>query len=473
MKSLIQSTFILIAVLASTMGAEDVIRFAQVGETVKLVPQPPNPQRHYVIWHFHDLNSPYLGSANSFGGKTISENESWKKWLSMEGYSLVISNIQEAHFGKFIFKMTSSDLQSPFFQTFRIIKVDVTMKPPSLLLPEDSLSLTCTVGVQMPNKPSIQWLNAQGQKVTTRNGLHTSRVTGQDNGQWTCVVTSNNKEQKIPVSVKVADFSPAPSHKYTSTSSSLSIPCSILSNIWEQLKTKDIEEVKWDFFPQAFSGPVSRDGQKLFSLSLEDPLTWKKDQNRGLSPAPDVKNGNLSLTRIRGKENDRGSYECSIKFKGGKILKRTVHVDVLQIIASPGTEMILGQMVNLSCTTGSPLPSDVQLKWFPPEKPSVSIPDHHSARLTIPEVGSGHSGKWRCELWQSNIRLTSAVVKLSIVEPKMNVWMVVIICSTAVIIILLVVVAVSIRRRRQRRMRHLRHQVCQCKNPKPKGFYRT
>lgn len=88
------------------------------------------------------------------------------------------------------------------------------------------------------------------------------------------------------------------------------------------------------------------------------------------------------------------------------------------VISSAGTDLISGQQVNLSCSIGRPLPSELRVKWFPPTRSSQPslLSDHHPAHLAIPEVGTGDGGKWRCELWQNNTRLTSAVITLKIGE---------------------------------------------------------
>ncbi|GLD63811.1 uncharacterized protein AKAME5_001539700 [Lates japonicus] len=139
-----------------------------------------------------------------------------------------------------------------------------------------------------------------------------------------------------------------------------------------------------------------------------------------------------------------------------------------------GTELISGQPLNLTCSTGNQLPPNMLLKWSPPKQSSLSPlkSDHHPAKLTIPQVHTGDEGNWGCALWQGSKQLTSAVITLKI-EPKLNVWILVTICSAAVVVILILILVFIFYRRRQRKMRHLRHRLCQCKNPKPKGFYRT
>lgn len=89
------------------------------------------------------------------------------------------------------------------------------------------------------------------------------------------------------------------------------------------------------------------------------------------------------------------------------------------VISSPGTDLISGQQVNLTCSLSYPVPSDLQVKWLPPEQ-SQMFPlrsDHYPANLSW-EVGTGDGGKWRCELQQNGTWLTSAVIMLKIGERR-------------------------------------------------------
>lgn len=88
-------------------------------------------------------------------------------------------------------------------------------------------------------------------------------------------------------------------------------------------------EGHWQFFPSSTSS-LSSEPQRLFSLSLEDPVSWKPHETRGLTPVSDLKNRNLSLGRRRGDGGDRGDYVCTLKFNNSLTLKRTVRVNVLE-----------------------------------------------------------------------------------------------------------------------------------------------
>ncbi|XP_060905254.1 CD4-1 molecule isoform X2 [Labrus mixtus] len=470
MKNFIQAILILSAVLTSSTKAEEVV-YAQVGDTVTLKLRN-HLHENYLYWHFGDENGPRLAWGNPLGGKEFTNTAHWKTKLSDDS-SLIISDIKQENFGTFVCKFFPENK----ILTYRLLKINITVDQASPLVPGEHLTLTCIADTS-PNvqSPAIHWLNPRGEKVETNQGKHKVRVTSQDHGQWTCVVTNNKKETQAKTSVTVVDLSPAPSNpQYTSKSSPLTVPCSFPAHIsWEQIKAVGLQEVNWHFDPQPGSNRVSGYPQRLFFLSLDDPPTWKKDQDRALTPVLDLKKGLLSLTRKQGREDDKGDYLCSMKVRDGVFLNRTVHVKVLQITSSAGTKFISGQQVNLSCSVGEPLPSSLRLKWVPPEQSSLPslTPDHHPAHLTIREVGAGDGGRWRCELWQGNACLTSAVITLKI-EPKLSVWMLVIICSVTVIIVLLLMLVFIICRRRKRKTSRLRHRLCKCKNPKPKGFYRT
>lgn len=88
------------------------------------------------------------------------------------------------------------------------------------------------------------------------------------------------------------------------------------------------------------------------------------------------------------------------------------------VIPSPGAQLTSGQQLKLSCTTGEPLPPDMQLKWVLPKTSPQLLTDQHSANLTFPEVRTADSGNWRCELWWNNISLVSAVITLQIGENR-------------------------------------------------------
>ncbi|KAI3361156.1 hypothetical protein L3Q82_013360, partial [Scortum barcoo] len=395
--------------------------YTQVGDTITLHPSGVvDLRKHYVNWFFGGKE---LAWSNPLGNKqvTVTDEPFINRLSFSEDYSLIIKNIAQEHFGIFTCAVKTG-ISSKMTISIQVLKVTVTMNPPYPLLPEESLSLVCNAQIPQSNKmPQIHWLNPQGEKMTNNNGQLTVIANAQHNGKWTCVVTNNGKENEAKISVTVLDLSPASSHsQYTSISSPLNIPCSIPDHIsWEQMKAKGIRGVHWSFRPKTGTIPTTDDDpQRLFFLSLEEPMTWKANKTKGLTPVANPKTKNLSLTRSKGREEDRGDYVCTLEFKNGVTLNRIVHVEMLQITLSPETNLISGQQLNLTCGLGHPLPSDLQLKWFPPEQSSLPslTPDRHPAHLTIPEVGTGDSGKWRCELWQNSTSLSSVVIVLKIGE---------------------------------------------------------
>lgn len=462
MKNFIQSIFILTLLPRLTTGAEEVV-YSQVGDTITLSPpRDVSCQNDYVYWHFDGEDGVQVAWCNPLGGKGTKTEEcknsdkkectdKWENELSLSGTSLVIMNIKEEHIKTFICKVKSGNSDKSV-AIFKLIKLSVTMNPPSPLLAGDPVTLSCKDETpRVYEKPMIYWLNPQGERISKAS--HSITASGQSNGQWTCVVKNYGKEKRASVSIAVVDLSQAPSSTtYTSGLTNLKIPCSIWPHIsWDQIKKKGIQEVNWDFFPTPSSG-VS---QRLFSLSLNNSMKWNASQSRNLSPAQGLNKGDLSLSRSRGREEDRGAYVCSLKFKNGKTLKRTVLVDVLKMIASPATDLISGQQVNLTCTLGKSLPSDLHLRITAPAQPPLQMwtfardPAHH----TIAEVSTGDGGKWRCELLRNRTQLTSAVITLEI-EHKLSVWMLVIICSAIVIGVLLLILIFILCQRRKVQLNH-------------------
>uniref|UniRef100_A0A7N6AJ67 Ig-like domain-containing protein n=1 Tax=Anabas testudineus TaxID=64144 RepID=A0A7N6AJ67_ANATE len=404
--------------LVTVLGAEEV-RFAQVGETVTLTPTKPNGAR-YLYW------------------SCCNQNE--------------VANL------------------NPIASSWTIAQVDVN--PSSPLLIGESLSVTCNAKTpqNLHRKPEIYLLDPQGGRVKTGPGTNSFKATRQHNGNWTCVVKYNQKQYSATVPVTVLDLSPASSsYQYASYSSPLTIPCSIFPQItMDQIKARGFQEVHWQFYSKPSPSVGAGDPKTLFSLSL-NKLEWKPNRLPSLNPVPAQK-GNFSLTKRPGKKVDTGDYVCTAKFDKDVTLTRTIHVEVLEIIAYPGKNLTSGQQLHLICGIGLNMSSDLQLKWVPPEQSLQSDLVH--ANFTITEVSTRDSGKWRCELWQGSTKLTSEEITLKI-EPKLSAWMLVIICSAAAIVVLLLVLVFILCRRRQRKMRHPRHRLCQCKSPKPKGFYKT
>ncbi|MEQ2162998.1 hypothetical protein GOODEAATRI_025772, partial [Goodea atripinnis] len=89
-----------------------------------------------------------------------------------------------------------------------------------------------------------------------------------------------------------------------------------------------------------------------------------------------------------------------------------------------GSSTDSGHHLNLSCSTGGPLDTNVKVKWFPPKTSSLANTELTSRHLIIQKVSTEDSGRWRCELGlepglgQNRLTLTSAVITLKIGEHR-------------------------------------------------------
>lgn len=456
---------LLVFIVVHGANGDDEIIYVHVGEEVKLNMQQSNPN-YYVRWVFGTENGLELADINYLGRNHVYRDaDIWKNKLFVSPSQLTIKNMQEGNFGTIVCIMSDNKpIKSVSSKTFRLIKVNVSMDVPSPVIPGNYLSLKCNVDNQ--RKLTINWLTPKGSIKNADKGALRQKATSQDNGEWTCVVR-DGKEHKFKIFVSVVDFSSTPVHIYTSTNLPLNVPFLITPDKFVQQIPSKIKEVVWFFNPK-----TSLTQQTIFSVSPNAGRLEQGGQDRELRHENFTKDGHFSLYRNLARTEDRGSYNCSITFDNGYILSRAVVVDVLQIIPSPGTELISGSPLNLSCSTGGPLKSNAEVKWFPPKSSSLANAELPSGHLIINRVGTEDSGKWRCELKQNTTTLTSAEITLKI-DPILTVWMVVTICGAGVILILLTILAFTLYRRRQRKMRQFRHRLCQCKNPKPKGFYKA
>ncbi|XP_008429607.1 CD4-1 molecule [Poecilia reticulata] len=464
MKNLLQFFVCLIIVLEAN-GADDKVIYVRVGDKVELY-SSQLPTSYYVRWFFEREDGPELADTSYLGRKQVNQDsgEIWTSRLSISTNSLTINNMREENFGTIVCMVKDGTTEYKKLK-FHLIKVIVSMKEQLPVIPGHSLSLNCKAETQ--RKRSVYWLKPTGNKATPFQGSVTKTAESQDNGEWECVVKDNGEESRFKFPVSVVDFSSASKYVYTSTNLPLSIPFRITPKEFVQKIPSEIETVEWLFTPITSSSQ-----QTIFSFSPKNGQLKQKDPARELSYKNFTADGSFSLHKNLAKVEDRGTYNCSITFKNGYMLSRTLVIEVLEITPSPGTELISGHHLNLSCSTGGPLETGVTVKWVPPETSSLVKADLLSGHLIIPRVGTEDSGKWRCDLRRNTTTLTSAVITLKI-DPILTVWMIVTICAAGVILILLLVLAFILFRRRQHKMRQLRHRLCKCKNPKPKGFYKA
>lgn len=82
----------------------------------------------------------------------------------------------------------------------------VSKSSESPVLSGESLTLECRAEtLKGLAKPQIHWLDQRGAKVEGSGNTHTIAAAAvQDNGQWTCVVTSGGTISKGEISVSVA-----------------------------------------------------------------------------------------------------------------------------------------------------------------------------------------------------------------------------------------------------------------------------
>lgn len=145
--------------------------------------------------------------------------------------------------------------------------------------------------------------------------------------------------------------------------------------------------------------------------------TWRQQKPKAHLDSDGVKKNNISSACPNG--SFPHAFYASLMFHFFFLLLCSHYSSSTfsSVFPSPGAKVISGQQVNLTCSFGEPLPSGLRVKWVPPERSNLTLltPDHQPAHLTIPEVGEGDGGKWRCELWRDE-KLTFAEITLTIGE---------------------------------------------------------
>uniref|UniRef100_A0A3P9PA98 Uncharacterized LOC103477977 n=1 Tax=Poecilia reticulata TaxID=8081 RepID=A0A3P9PA98_POERE len=438
MKNLLQFFVCLIIVLEAN-GKKHQVIYVRVGDKVELY-SSQLPTSYYVRWFFEREDGPELADTSYLGRKQVNQGNR----LSISTNSLTINNMREENFGTIVC-MVKDDFKFTFPYLCILFFMLVSMKEQLPVIPGHSLSLNCKAETQ--RKRSVYWLKPTGNKATPFQGSVTKTAESQDNGEWECVVKDNGEESRFKFPVSVVDFSSASKYVYTSTNLPLSIPFRITPKEFVQKIPSEIETVEWLFTPITSSSQ-----QTIFSFSPKNGQLKQKDPARELSYKNFTADGSFSLHKNLAKVEDRGTYNCSITFKNGYMLSRTLVIEVLEITPSPGTELISGHHLNLSCSTGGPLETGVTVKWVPPETSSLVKADLLSGHLIIPRVGTEDSGKWRCDLRRNTTTLTSAVITLKIGEHRKR--------EETLLFSLSVFLFCN---SHQHKMRQLRHRLCKCK----------
>uniref|UniRef100_A0A3B5KUQ2 Ig-like domain-containing protein n=1 Tax=Xiphophorus couchianus TaxID=32473 RepID=A0A3B5KUQ2_9TELE len=422
--------------------------YRRVGERAVLN-SPVLPHQYYVSWFFERGPEIEIADVSYFGRKHVNPDsgEIWTSRLSISTNNLIINNMQEENFGTIVyFKFTF-----PYLCILVFMLVSMEEQRP-FLIPGHRLSLNCNA--ETKRRHSVYWIKPAGNKASPIQGSVTKKAESQDNGKWKCVVKDNGKESEFEFFVSVVDFSSASKYVYTSTNLPLSIPFWITPKEFVQKILSNVETIEWLFTPK-----TSSTQQTIFSFSSKNGQLKQEDTASELSYKNFTDGGNFSLHRNLARVEDRGTYNCSITFTNGYVLSRSLVVDVLEITPSPGTELISGHHLNLSCSTGGPLETGVTVKWVPPDTSSLAKADFLSGHLIITRVGTEDSGKWRCDLRRNTTTLTSAVITLKIGEHRkreenMNVSFSFLVFSLPVFLFC---------NSHQRKMRQLRHRLCKCK----------
>ncbi|XP_007250942.3 CD4-1 molecule [Astyanax mexicanus] len=462
--------FLQLVLARSTTGQKI---FAQVGGSATLPKgQFAETENVYVRWYFS------VTGANNFTlliwrkhkDPPKPENKDWQSRVSLsEDSSLIISHILESDFNG-VFKCEQDNFRNSAEARYSLTRVQMPMN--LLLLEGEELSLDCKM------ETPVKWTAPNGTSYINRlsgnkNILKVPNTLIQDSGVWACEASAGLRKFRAATAVTILGLSPPPSDTvYTSLSSSITLPCSLSTDVpWSQLREKGLQGGSWSFSPPNQS---LQQGHQLLTLGPNQTQAWRAQSTTSCLTEREFKNRDLSAQTQKVSTDCRGTYQCSLEFRNKRPMRRTVKLEVLEALSSApaGAPLLEGDKVSLNCSLGVPLPSDLGVKWTPPKSSAFSLPKAHGVHLFLPAVSVKDSGVWRCELMKNSVVLTSASVALKI-EKLVKTWVIVTICSASIFILLLIITLIIIHRRRQVVITRRKTRFCCCKNPQPKGFYKS
>ncbi|XP_072535159.1 CD4-1 molecule [Salminus brasiliensis] len=468
---------LLLLVSPHSITGQRLVFFAQEGGSVTLPKQNWTENENvYVRWYFQPQNE--MEVLVIWKPPMYTQNTGNIKWhhrasLTTDS-SLVISFVNASDFDG-VFRCEQENFRGSSVATYSLVRV--LMPNTLLLVAGQDLILKCQA--QNVEVPSVKWTTPSCNKYDNKfsgnkNILIVRNISSQHSGVWKCETAEDPSRLKATTDVTVIDLSPSPSDGvYTSSGSPATLPCSLSTPVsWSQAENQGLQGISWSF-------TLLNQSHKLSLLTLPKPVTaWSAESSNGCLTGQE-KNSDLSV-QVQGSTDCRGTYECSLEFSSKTLISRRVRLEVLEVLSSPkssapgGVKLREGDTVNLTCSLGGQMPSDLQVKWIPP-KQSLYSQGHslHSVHLTLPAVRVKDSGWWKCELLKNSTVLTSASVTLKI-EKFVETWVIAAICSALIFILLLVIAAVVIGRRRKAVLfKRRKERFCCCKNPQPKGFYKT
>ncbi|KAI5105934.1 CD4-1 molecule precursor [Silurus meridionalis] len=290
-----------------------------------------------------------------------------------------------------------------------------------------------------------------------KNTLTVKTVSAKHSGKWTCELKYNGGfTLKAMTDVTIVDLAPSTSDPiYTHDSAyNLNIPCSFSSKMtWSTLNKVGVTEGSWSFSPLN----RSESPRTLLDLNLTPSAAWKShDGTQSLLMESEVKDTVLDVKISKVSVNNRGTYTCNLKF-GSQTISRNVQVEVLQVISSAGKVIYAGYPLNLTCTLGHPMSSDLEVNWITPHSSSrQNLNNPYPMQLSIPAVGLKDRGRWICELKKNSTVLTSATFTLKVENAPVNIWMIIaIVVGVLVLILIIVITVIYVRRCREETLPHI------------------
>ncbi|XP_078507659.1 T-cell surface glycoprotein CD4 [Lissotriton helveticus] len=459
------------------LNQEVMVTFARVASEVTLKCETNSAieslkweKENNIILQLQNINKPVLKGQSELAKKRSHIN---LQQINQRNCSMRIKELKISDAGLYMSTANSKEARRVQLVLFEMTSPDskalLVSDNLELLLEANPATISQDVSITCKNpRDTVKgtWKISQDQNLAQK--LHVKDLQLEDNGDWRCKISTVKASLELPYKVTVAGLlthESGPAMLFSRNNDTVLLPFLFNFNIRDSTTS----------FPKVTSGGLYRSdgpselGQKKTTLTVsQDGVCWS---NACGQRPPMVSASDLSY-RLPGVQfDDAGWYTLLVGFTH-KELKKTFHLSVLRVAASPKGPVAPESRVNLVCEVSNHS-NETVLRWTQVNGSLADTQEEMGAgtfRITL-QMFPQRFGLWQCSLYKGEKLLQTADYEL--VEKRNSAlfgwWVWAAGGALALALLLVIVCAVvcvarsRLLRRRARRVAWLKkHRTCQC-----------